>query len=1312
MSLSKSQRRNFGRVSAQSIGSPSQVVLSHHLIKPIMTSFRLSDVDLNDKPFTNINNLNKSVEVIEKITGIDSNSPEIIALSNFMPVYDERGNLNEFGEFLTKKQDSILIRASSNISNVLSSPEVSLQNLVNVTNSNASTVIKFCEDSSRGIQDLLVHFSKIKRKMDFRVPLDKEILKIIGSIPPDVVLNDNDSTNFFSNNNLLSIEQILFTTNDRIKHWTPTKIWIQSCLELKELLSNGMANSFLSDSNLTGVDPTNYSYFDPFTLTSARNSFVKKFGFNKIQPSTLSLVGLIVGDKREFTAIQTSISTLFSTADSSIFNEKIYTDSSNLDESIAKLSYVLCKEYVYSTKMRNDVLKDYGYPFILNGKNTSIWNYLIGEAGSDITDISPTPLGGGKSLISLASSKEPDGAEVLSYEDRYINDNIGTKRPEVIIVPGTLYYLEDSLRIGDAGLNVTRINRYLTKLGSAVNMLKMLREDLGFLFISPYSTTKNKVLNKQEPGALKFQQDIANLDFSFGKGDPKKEKIKNALSNPIGLIRYIEQNIFNSSGLLRRSTGPKLWTNINYFDIANDVSPLLISLALDTDDPELQALLFLHQIYIHSSTFQIANLDFSFGKARSDVKTPVVKEEIVDRILDRIKILLETDIVSSESKDVFSITMSTIKQALMSGPSDKSYGLKILHNIGRLLYEFDGNFNIENKQFRTGGKFFVERPTRATNASNVNENFVDSISSYSGIEKTAYIVSLFKLSCLLVHAANPERFTSIINPVGKNRSSPSINIKKIRNPIVGNLLKNQKIRLDSTLADIGAHLLKNNLNVVKPIKIQPFDNKIVSSLNPLSVSKKNNNSSKNNNYLFILHYDDVIVKTENMLFDYMVKLNNYVDTFYGFVYSLNVEFLKLKNNLGIGGYDAYGRNLLEFSRLIADNRIVNTLLTEQQLMLMKSRMADYSERLSSNSYISPIRESMPYFSSVSNKDNVENFLPIEDVHLAPWNLFLKDFLKSGPFYDGDGSNKKIISVGIPQKLHRRMRVNASRLSGLIDRNNLIKLCVYRVNAFLPDIIYKPLVYDFDLSLFPTRILSNYKKCGFSVSRNTNLRINKNLINFENICLNNNNIESSTDPYSFFTLSSDFVADYIPQLKSDSNYNFTLIQPNNKSTIKQQNYSFLSDQQFNKLYKNHSVSFLLEEYLRLVTDVPLDETKYINYDVINKKKLSKFTKFATEYMNVDRAMNSTFDNFFNSENLLSQNSSIIRTLIMPKKFDRVFHMIFDPDDFQLDPQTPQKVIEKYVGKNGNIKNLSKNEKDEPTFDKYYVVIKSAEGSDAL
>jgi len=271
-------------------------------------------------------------------------------------------------------------------------------------------------------------------------------------------------------------------------------------------------------------------------------------------------------------------------------------------------------------------------------------------------------------------------------------------------------------------------------------------------------------------------------------------------------------------------------------------------------------------------------------------------------------------------------------------------------------------------------------------------------------------------------------------------------------------------------------------------------------------------------------------------------------------------------------------------------------------------------------------------------------------------------------------------------------MNSSNLSGLRHRNSLIKLNIYRVNSFLPDVIYKPKSYVFDLRLFPTRVLSNFIDNGFSVSGNEDILVNQEL--------------RST---SLLQELSNNVVHFIPHLKNTQDYNFTLVDILEKSSLRDSDYSFLSDEEFKQIFDNHSISFLLEEYLRYITDLPFDEQKYQQYGDLNRKSQSQFMKFVSERIATE--LPRTADNFYNDETLLSDQNMLVKTLILPRKFDRVFHVIFDPDDFEIDERTSKKVIERYVGTDGDISSLSRNDPNEPTFDKYYTALETYEGSEA-
>ena len=1347
----KSKIFKHGNVSAQPVDSIAHKFESYDIELPSNSTYEVSRKVLDENFKLSQINQQRKVEPFDTTTGIISNSPEIIAFSNFIPAYTKNGDLNDYGSFLEKKQNAHLINITSKVKKSITSQNSDQYDSVK------NLILDYCNQHSKGIDELLLHFSKLRKKLDFRQDVDIDVLKQIGAIPPDSDLNSSSPATY-SNFLPLSIEEILQDSLQNVSKWTPTKLWLQCCLELKETLANGMINSFLSEGNVLSVNATNESYYDPYTLVAPKTSFIKKFGFNEKQANVYPIATLSRNDIESIEMIKLVMTDAFNTT--SIFNEKVFSDVSNLDESIAKISHILCKEYVYSTQMKADILTDYGYPYNFNGKNVNIWNHLIGNVGSDITEIMPSPLGGGKSLVSLSQTVEPDATEVLSFEDRYIYDNVGTVRPNAIITPGTFYYLESSINTVNNGFDLTRVNRYLTRLNSATKMLKMIKDDLLFKDESPYSTIQAKVTDSKEKNV-----DIKNLQsnltsaksYSILKNSklPKQKTILESLTNPIKLLRHIEENILNGSGLLRRQPGPKLWTNKNSNDVEKDVSALLISLAIDKDDAELQALLFLHQIYA-ATTSTYSGMKFE-GFPAINPANSIIKVKIVEQIIQRIHKLLSSNTINPRFKlnAEASVTIESIKEALMS-PQD-SQSLLILNKIGELILEFDSNFETNDPTSRTNGRFFLDQ-TRNTNSLGQNRTLIrqlniplDKKSAYSGIQKTLYLSSIFKLCFLMVHAANPERLTNVRKPNKSYDASDKIGIIKIKNAAIGIFLTSDQIKQGlSTFS-----LLENNIDGYQSISINgktnsaaqniiDFDPQInmyngvlrkinlrnsrIRSLEKAKISifelpnsaqsgfkvfdsknlsKKLNVTSgkESNSGIVALHYDDVMVKAENLLGSYNSKLSKYVDRFYAFVYSLRSEFLQLKNNLQLKS-GQYGRTLAIISRQIANPTLTRAAFSEEQLLLVRNKMQDYIERLS-NDYESPMKEITPYFLNFKEK-KIENMVPIEDVHAVAWNLFLKDFLKRGELLQDAGANKKIMSVGIPQKLHRRMRVNSAGLSGLAKRNNIIQLCIYRINTFLPEIIYKPLTFLFDLKLFPTRILGNYRKSGFDISGEGGISVDANLSD-PNVILENVNTNLISSPYQFVNTTD--VVGFIPHYKSKDEYDFQLVTPDEKSYVKSNDYPFLEDSDFVKLFENHSKSFLLEEYLRFVTDLPFDEHRYIKYGELQlNPRSTSVGRFVGEFqvMPIDQKLTELFgDKAVDTIDPFQE----ITNLIMPRKFDRVFNIVFDPDDFEVDESTPQNILSKYLTGDKTIKDLSINEPDEPTFDKYYVLVKSFEGSSA-
>jgi len=164
---------------------------------------------------------------------------------------------------------------------------------------------------------------------------------------------------------------------------------------------------------------------------------------------------------------------------------------------------------------------------------------------------------------------------------------------------------------------------------------------------------------------------------------------------------------------------------------------------------------------------------------------------------------------------------------------------------------------------------------------------------------------------------------------------------------------------------------------------------------------------------------------------------------------------------------------------------------------------------------------------------------------------------------------------------------------------------------------------------------------------------------------------------------------------------------------------LTDQQKLEIYTNHVKSYLVEEYIRWFTDVNLDETRFYHYSPMSydvkliensyqtfiksaaaatgQKKIGNVTatfkdpvsgqdyKIYTDTKEQNYAssavkrsqrqddnakffdieMTETMRSYFSRETLLMPFEDIVSRVAYPRKFDRTFSVIFDPDEFIVD-----------------------------------------------
>lgn len=1193
----------------------------------------------NSKPLKN--NLASSPIPFDLTTGIKSNSPEVLLFSNFTPVYDERGKLNNVGDLMQAKQDAILVSSMQAIQSIFRSGEP-YQQLSKTAKDNKKELIKFCEEFGVDINELLSNISDLRGRLDIR-----------SYKPSDDVYKKYQAYN--SGN-------LQISANDWRPNWSATKTWLQLVRGLKETVKYGVYSEFTSE----GSSPVNYGNIqngnNPYKITPTKTEHIKRFSFSTNQTVFSDLASayktMSSGDISQILKYKNEFKLLFIR---DVFTRKISSDRDNIANAIAKLSYALCREYRYSTKMSPSTLGEFGYVRPIGQNNMiDVWDYLIGEFTEDITVIPTIPKGNGKSLTSLAQHRI-DQNEILLFEDRYIDDSeIGTNREGAVITPGSQYYIESSLNSRNSGFDTTRLNQLVDqKLKPLLNMFDLLVNVGNPLTTSPYVKIQDKIIPRNSS---------LNKIINPTNNAPN-QNIEKLLDDPIKLIRKIEEKIIAPSGLLDRKS-----LNSTPKKIIADRSILYLAAAVD--DPELKTLLFMHQF---SNILTTEEINSSFDSSQNNVSNPntsnsdsTVKNTIKDEFTKRLNKFLSTKNSAGLYTSVIGSDIEVINYLDVTPDFTESNpaSMKTLQRIGSFIKEFTNSmgswFNTQN----------INAVNGALNASNTSVPTTVSLqlTPYSGIQKTIIYATLFDLCARMVTAANPYRIYKVVDSPSSDPNQPfgtiDYYVKKLYEPIIP--------YTDTNIAD-----------------------KVDTST---------------------LVYDQIEVSAEQMLYSNAKNYRDSVNLFRFYISDLLTAFTNFSINLTSGRYVSF---LSGLRVLLRNDQQVNAVMNQEQLLLIKAKLKQVSERCKDD-YITPVSNVIPYFTTLSSNPNFNNFIPIEDTHMVSWNAFLKSYLGEKRFRGKKGFNSKILSIGLPLGLYRRLQTSSQDVSGNITRSGIIKIKIFRVDTLRPDLVHAPLSFLFDMRKFPVRNLKDYvvSKIKPLIPVDTSE---------EATYIASQNSQTTENPQYTTAAASDFISGkdtinkkLIPMYEVNGYNNVIKKISNINEAFRDDSFQIsttLTTQEKFEIYNNHVESFLLEEYIRFVADIPVDENRYFNYNMLEpnqtndtgtaiQNSISQLNGLTdAQAASLANNPNTSIQRFFANETLFGQLSEIKRILAAPKKFDRVFHIAFDPDDFivQVGPeftsQNALKAHEDVLDMTTSTIRRKNTRPEEITFDKYYVTVET-------
>ena len=143
---------------------------------------------------------------------------------------------------------------------------------------------------------------------------------------------------------------------------------------------------------------------------------------------------------------------------------------------IAALAHLLSSEYRYSRGLSlphvQRSLQDlYGFAVSTTGSNSSLFDSIIGQFGNNITDFPATVA---NTLVQVAQ-QQPPGLGVLTFEPEYITGDNGT------LTPGGTYYVDAVFKTDGKSFNTTSIDALAATLDTAAASFKTVTDGLNLL---------------------------------------------------------------------------------------------------------------------------------------------------------------------------------------------------------------------------------------------------------------------------------------------------------------------------------------------------------------------------------------------------------------------------------------------------------------------------------------------------------------------------------------------------------------------------------------------------------------------------------------------------------------------------------------------------------------------------------------------------------------------------------------------------------------------------------------------------------------
>jgi hypothetical protein len=460
----------------------------------------------------------KRFETYEQLTGISHDRPEIVMLTNFLPLFDNVANANP--TFINQIEDSginpYMTDAGRFIDTYLQSRNLRYVDIVNMLRNLRVTYpyaklafrqqrqylergLTSVRTNAAFLMDLVRNIDQMKSQLDLRHNIHtvnpRNVMKkyLFGFDTSSTTSLENLISNYLPEKYTLSDVLVRLGYNPKnVDVYTSTKLWIQVLLELRDIMRY---HSFefidmepvtqRSDSNASTINRTNW--YTPYFGSSFNSPVPSISQINKLEPTQV-VETIDILSRAWYQTYQIG-------------------QFKNREARIAGLANAISKEFRYSVGLSSEEVQrtlseQFGYQVQPTG-NAAMFNSIIGNIGYNITYFSGKQT---NSLTNLAQ-RQIDDVSILTFESKFIDGYSGTS------LPGGSYYIDHALKTDGQKFDTSRL------------------EEIGKIFDKVYKSFSTVVngLNIMAPPVL---------------GD-SKSRFTSTLSNPIDFIQDFARNIID-----------------------------------------------------------------------------------------------------------------------------------------------------------------------------------------------------------------------------------------------------------------------------------------------------------------------------------------------------------------------------------------------------------------------------------------------------------------------------------------------------------------------------------------------------------------------------------------------------------------------------------------------------------------------------------------------------------------------------------------------------------------------------------------------